>query len=411
MKPAVGWTLLSRDALKRAETQLRDDLEGVRDEIGFLALHQAYADRFFPGTSVLHTRLRYALFVPWLYQRLIERGEGRRVDSVLEHEEVLLAGRLKKSNEQGIVGGRTYPQPSAQPSSLIYWTALGVWRVLRPLPDGGYPGRSVIHRAIARRSSVLRVHDRVHDDDRRLLEEPEELFSAIPCPPPAWNNAGEALNFKLLVGEARFLRNSLLGVRRPGTDSIPSLLARLVDLPLTDATDLYGVKVSRVADEADRAALVRAEQVAALAAIGRAVYAALVEETRDRDGVPTEHTHRSNLAVVVERYRDSALALDINAVEQDIPNMLAGGAGGSTMSQVLQNTQTWLTQRDLPLDRVYSIYRDAERRKGRRARLAMTLSGRQRRAEWIPEKHPYAVPLHYRWGNVRRLLLDLRSAV
>ena len=59
MKSALGWTLLSREALKRAETQLRDDLQGVRDEVGFLALHQAYADRFFPGTSVLHTRLRY----------------------------------------------------------------------------------------------------------------------------------------------------------------------------------------------------------------------------------------------------------------------------------------------------------------------------------------------------------------
>ena len=70
MDPSFGWTLLSRDALRRAETQLRDDVQGVRDEIGFLALHQAYADRFFPGTSVLHTRLRYALFVPWLYLRL-----------------------------------------------------------------------------------------------------------------------------------------------------------------------------------------------------------------------------------------------------------------------------------------------------------------------------------------------------
>lgn len=66
MQSSFGWTLLSRDALRRAETQLRDDVEGVRDEIGFLSLHQAYADRFFPGMSVLHTRLRYVLFVPWM---------------------------------------------------------------------------------------------------------------------------------------------------------------------------------------------------------------------------------------------------------------------------------------------------------------------------------------------------------
>jgi hypothetical protein len=63
MEPVFGWTLLSPEAIRKAEAQLREDAEGVRDEIGFLFLHQAYADRFFPGTSVQQTRLRYALFV------------------------------------------------------------------------------------------------------------------------------------------------------------------------------------------------------------------------------------------------------------------------------------------------------------------------------------------------------------
>ena len=40
------------------------------------------ADRFFPGTSVLHTRLRYALFVPWLVHKVCREGTqdlGRRL--------------------------------------------------------------------------------------------------------------------------------------------------------------------------------------------------------------------------------------------------------------------------------------------------------------------------------------------
>ena len=44
--------------------------QDTRDEIGFLLIHQGFADRFFPGTSVLHTRVRYALFVPWLFLTL-----------------------------------------------------------------------------------------------------------------------------------------------------------------------------------------------------------------------------------------------------------------------------------------------------------------------------------------------------
>src|SRR6478672_9381031 len=94
MEPGFGWTLLSRNALRRAEMQLRDETEGVRDEVGFLALHQAYADRFFPGTSVLHTRLRYALFVPWLYQDIAKHPNRQRVAQLVEAREIALAGRL-----------------------------------------------------------------------------------------------------------------------------------------------------------------------------------------------------------------------------------------------------------------------------------------------------------------------------
>ena len=54
--------------MRDARKFMAADQQGVRDEIGFLTVHQRYADRFFPGTSVLHTRLRYVLFVPWLYR-------------------------------------------------------------------------------------------------------------------------------------------------------------------------------------------------------------------------------------------------------------------------------------------------------------------------------------------------------
>jgi hypothetical protein len=76
---SYGWTYPSRDALRRAENQLSGAGEGMRDEIGFLIIHQRYADHFFPGTSVLHTRMRYALFVPWIYQTLYEEGAPGRV--------------------------------------------------------------------------------------------------------------------------------------------------------------------------------------------------------------------------------------------------------------------------------------------------------------------------------------------
>ena len=402
MKSALGWTLLSREALKYAETQLRDDLQGVRDEVGFLVLHQAYADRFFPGTSVLHTRLRYALFVPWLYRKLVKQGAGR-ITAALVREEIALAGRLRRSNEDGVIGGRSYPEPTSQPASMVYWTALGAWRILRSLPSGASPTRSSVHRHLARRTSDIKFHD----DDHQLLEERDHVFVAVPEPPKEWDDQSAPLDFSLQDEEARFLRGTLLGVRRPDGDGAPSLLARLVNVPLQDSSALWDARVIGGAELEDRDVLQRAHQVAALSAVGRGVYAALVEEMREKDGLPTEKHHRGYLKTVVGKYREEALALDVATVRND-----SLGKINEAILTVLRETQKWLQQSQAAAMDLQQTYEAAEhRRKGRRARLVNSITGREKRQEWLPREHPEAEPLHYRWRQVRRLLLDLQAAV
>jgi hypothetical protein len=44
------FTFLSRKALGQAEQSMLGGTAGVRDEVGFLIIHQRYADHFFPGT-------------------------------------------------------------------------------------------------------------------------------------------------------------------------------------------------------------------------------------------------------------------------------------------------------------------------------------------------------------------------
>ena len=104
---------------------------GVRDEIGFLTIHQGYADRFFPGTSVLHTRARYAVFVPWLFEDLAGLT-GPAAARALRERERELAGRLRDAGKSKVIGGRVFPKPSSQPPSTVYWNALAVWGILRP---------------------------------------------------------------------------------------------------------------------------------------------------------------------------------------------------------------------------------------------------------------------------------------
>jgi hypothetical protein len=111
------------------------------------------------------------------------------------------------------------------------------------------------------------------------------------------------------------------------------------------------------------------------------------------------------LREVLERYRGAALALDIEAVRGDAPH----GMSESVLT-VLRETQHWIEERRAPIEDLHRTYEMAEqRRKGRRARLVRSLLGRERRAEWKPEDLPEATALHYRWSQVRRLLLDLQE--
>jgi hypothetical protein len=44
VEPVLGWSYLSREALARAKAQMDEESMGMLDEIGFLTIHQRYAD-------------------------------------------------------------------------------------------------------------------------------------------------------------------------------------------------------------------------------------------------------------------------------------------------------------------------------------------------------------------------------
>lgn len=101
-----------------------------RDELGLGAIRDSIADHLFPGTSTIQTRLRYMLFIPWLFRTL----EGRDVpESQLRTEaralEIRLADALKAGGESnGIIGRDAGPRLQRLPSS-VYWAGLGAWGI------------------------------------------------------------------------------------------------------------------------------------------------------------------------------------------------------------------------------------------------------------------------------------------
>jgi hypothetical protein len=135
MKPLLGWTMLSREEMRQVERSLANNEQDTRDEIGFLLIHQGFADRFFPGTSVLHTRIRYALFVPWVYQRAARnQRRGSDLDTLIRRLLIELAIRLKQLGGEpyDVIGGDKLGQLTSQPPDRSYWTALRAWGLLLP---------------------------------------------------------------------------------------------------------------------------------------------------------------------------------------------------------------------------------------------------------------------------------------
>lgn len=393
---SFGWTYLSRNVLRRAEQQLSGAGEGVRDEIGFLILHQRYADYFFPGTSVLHTRLRYALFVPWIYQVLSEEVATGRIADRLERQEVRLAGRLKHAKERGVIGGLNHPRPTTQPPSVSYWAALGAWGILRK-QDGRLPSRAQLHALLQRRQR------KAFDDDGQALQRAELPFSALPPRPDDWAGS-EPLTFDLAPREAEFLHRQFVDLRPAALPTHLSVLARLAAGRKVHADTCYAPGIAELAKE-DAAKLRRAGYAAALAAVGRAVYAALVEKLREEeDGQPTSQIHRAHLPMVLEEYGADAGRLSLPELIQDL------GILPPAVTEALDSTLQWVNEGARNVMALRDVYERAEcARKTQRARLSR-ITGASRRLDWNNEEHTPAEPLHYRWNVVRGLLGDLWAA-
>lgn len=389
--------------MREARKFMNADQKGVRDEIGFLIVHQRYADRFFPGTSVLHTRLRYVLFVPWLYRdEQAKPAKGQRTQDSMKRREYLLTGRLMKE-PFGVIGSRNYPAPVEQRPSQVYWGALQRWGIVREQEGTGPLSRYQVERIIA-----VKPGGPLKDDEGTLLNGASWPF-VCPEPPEEWNQEGEGtLSFDLTATEKKFLAKRLRGLASPKNPGARSIFSLLVGHDVSSSHTAWSLQICDLA-ETERPALERAGRAAALAAIGRAVYAAQVETLCETlDGSKRSTTQRDALPAVVKRWQSRAEQLDWTAFLHDMQDK---SELSPIVSDALHNTLSWVRAGHSDPMRLESVYRNAEvHRKGRRARLSRDQFGVDQRADWNNDHHPRGEPLHYRWDRVQMLLRDLVGA-
>ena len=112
--------------------------KGTLDELGFGTIRDAFADHFFPGTSTIQTRVRYFLFIPWIYLKLEqERVASAHVDQQARRWQAQLAQSLGRGGEGDAAGviGIQAGERLQRPPSVVYWGGLWRWGI-RLFPGG-----------------------------------------------------------------------------------------------------------------------------------------------------------------------------------------------------------------------------------------------------------------------------------
>ena len=394
VSPVIGWFMLSeadRDSAQRFLSKLASD--GTRDELGFAPVHFAFADRFFPGTSVQHAQLRYVFFVAWAYQELLTESAGERFDrerlSEIERRySMRLMGTIGELKNSGISGWMKY-QAKERPvvrASTIYWTALRSWRMashVAGIPDA--PTETQLQGLWPRLLSS-------EDSDAQKTSN-AVLFDDIPPPPPGWTRKTGQLDFELRPEEADYVRRKW---RTAGDAGEQPLLSRLAEAGVSSES-LWSSKVRRVASAEDREFLVLARRAASVACIARAAYAALVETKRNADRGTNERQHAEALPRLISDHRDEALALDVEALRT--ATRIDGNLTGFVRTVI-----EWV-RADGQLN---CISRELEaRERDLKMERAYLLNGR-RRAEW---RKGVAQPLDYRWPVVREMILRVGGRI
>lgn len=134
MEPTLTWLDLTAADQKRMRRVL--DLfhePQTRDEMGLASLRDSFSDALFPGTTTIQTRLRYVLFVPWIYQRLETRPPAAdQLASRARNDELALISPLASSGDpRGVSGIRARGSLKRLPSA-VYWWPLVRWGLFRP---------------------------------------------------------------------------------------------------------------------------------------------------------------------------------------------------------------------------------------------------------------------------------------
>ena len=361
-----------------------------RDELGIGQIRDAFSDLLFPGTSVIQTRARYFLFVPWCYiYGQAAQARGRDVVIRGERQERQLIKTLSDSdaeNAVGLIGRRVGPSIKNLPST-IYWSGLRRYNILTHDNDLGF--------LAAPRSA---------DDSTELsARNLSDWDAGLPIAPPDFPKDVPG-GFLLERGEAEWLRDRIVSA------APQSVTAHLLKRQLTIADD-----ASFAWDVVDRhqfESLDHAYWFSSALHGAALLYNLLVAQMYDADpNLNRVHDATAHYRGAIEDWVDGFLTPHQEGFSQwDVERMweILLAVNPRIDRRAQRFVEAWVgairsgAYTDMANDReLRRLVRAREERKGRQSRL-----GNPRMlATWSGASG--AGQLAYRWGTVRVIVNDI----
>jgi hypothetical protein len=185
----LGWIDFSKNERNKVTSILR--LLGTQtavDELGIGTVRDGFSSLLFPGISVLHTRAKYFVLIPYLFADAEKQSFSRvsEMKTWLNKQEEKLTKTLVENSEpktDGIIGSRNYKQGKTlkmKPSSM-YWNGLRVTGILHQ-PELSLDDVCEIAYLRGKKQSEISLKAEGNDvsgDDKDALNDGQVLFYPI----------------------------------------------------------------------------------------------------------------------------------------------------------------------------------------------------------------------------------------
>lgn len=225
MASIVAWLDFSEDQQQKILESLKSfESKDTVDDLGLGSIRDSISGILFPGTSVLQTRARYFLFIPWIFQEAYRKNPQKMVSKARDLELKLIEALAQSSDTSGVIGIQRKTALKTVPSS-IYWSGLQKFGIFK------LHGRSIqqFGKLVQRKSEETEF-------EGEFAGGGSPFWVEMPSPPEDFRNLISA-ELRLTSEEARWLAERICSTSGNGYSNLLSYL--VMKLPTSSPTSFF----------------------------------------------------------------------------------------------------------------------------------------------------------------------------